>query len=167
MRGTIYAFDPGARPDSDFIAGDLTRLVVGNRGRLLDARRTPILITAVIPERAAFELEISAFEDAGARWELPLEEVGRFQFAQGGAVAPSHMVAEMESAVRRFDRAFAVDADPVPAARSSRRHALDWHLSTIFPAFAVTDWSNAIQFLARRTTGQAVRSTTPIPPDPR
>lgn len=89
MSDTIYEFDPGARPDSGFIAGDLARLVVGNHGRLLDARRTPIAITAVIPERAAFELEIGAFEDAGARWELPLEEVTDLQFAPAAETAPT------------------------------------------------------------------------------
>jgi hypothetical protein len=32
---------------------------------------------------------IQAFEDAGARWELPAEDAGRFQFAPASARAPS------------------------------------------------------------------------------
>ena len=57
----IYASDPDARPDADFLPGELRHLVVGNQGRLLDARRTPIAITAVMPETGGFEVEIGAF----------------------------------------------------------------------------------------------------------
>jgi hypothetical protein len=76
----IYVSDPDARPDTDFVRGELRHLVIGNRGRLLDARRTPITTTAVTPETGASNSEIGAFEDAGAGWELPLDEVRRFQF---------------------------------------------------------------------------------------
>jgi len=105
----IYAFDPDARPDADFVPGDLRHLVIGNRGRLLDARRTPIAITAVTPETGGFEVEIGAFEDAGARWELPLEEVRHFQFARGGSVVTSDALAELERATERFDRVLVVE----------------------------------------------------------
>ena len=69
MTSPIYAFDPDASPDSDFAPGELKHLVVGNHGRLLDTRRTPVTITALALERAAFEVRIEAFEDMGARWE--------------------------------------------------------------------------------------------------
>ena len=109
MSAAIYASDPNAAPDSEFLPGELSHLVIGNRGRLLDARRTPVTITAADPDRGGFEVEIGAFEDAGARWVLPLEDVGRFQFARGGAVAAAEVVAELESAVRRFDRELVVE----------------------------------------------------------
>jgi hypothetical protein len=108
----IYASDPDAAPDSDFIASELRHLVAGNRGRLLDARRTPITIVAVRPERGSFELEVGAFEDAGARWELPLEDVSRLQFARDAAAASFESVTELEQASARFGRELAIDCDP-------------------------------------------------------
>jgi hypothetical protein len=119
----IYAVDPDVRPDADFVAGDLPHLVSGNRGRLLDARRTPITVTAVVPETAGFEVEIGAFEDAGARWELPLEDVRRFQFARGGSVAPPAALAELERATARFDRALVIEPDGDALDQTTRRIA--------------------------------------------
>ena len=121
MAAAIYASDPDPAPDSDFAPGELRHLVTGNRGRLLDARRTPITVTAIRPAIGAFELEVGAFEDAGARWELALEEIGRFQFARGGAVAPPDVVAELESALRRFDRELVIEPDPAAREETLRR----------------------------------------------
>jgi hypothetical protein len=81
----IYESDPEAAPDSEFVPGELALLVAGNRGRLLDGRRTPVTVTAVRPATGDFEIEVGAFEDAGARWLLPLQDVGRFQFARDAA----------------------------------------------------------------------------------
>lgn len=120
MSTDIYAFDPDARPDTDFVAGDFRHLVIGNRGRLLDARRTPIAITAVAPETGGFEVEIGAFEDAGARWELPLEEVRRFQFARGGSVVTSDALAALQRAAARYDRELVIEVD-----RTARDLTLD------------------------------------------
>jgi hypothetical protein len=64
----IYRSDPDAAPDKAFEPGTLKHVVVGNRGRLFDARRTPVTITALAVQREAFELRIEAFEDAAARW---------------------------------------------------------------------------------------------------
>lgn len=117
----VYASDPDPAPDSEFLPGELGHLVAGNRGRLLDARRTPVTITAVDPGRGGFEVEIGAFEDTGARWELPLEDVGRFQFARGGAVAPAATAAALEDARRRFDRELVVDCDSGAREETLRR----------------------------------------------
>jgi hypothetical protein len=117
----IYASDPNAAPDSEFWPGELRYLVAGNRGRLLDARRTPITITSTDPARGSFEVEIGAFEDAGARWELPLDDVGRFQFAHGASVVADGFVSELEQARRRFDRELVVDCDPAVRSRTLRQ----------------------------------------------
>jgi hypothetical protein len=87
VRSAIYDSDPNQAPDIEFARGELSYLVVGNAGRLLDARRTPIMTTAVDAELDMFEVEIEAFEDVGARWRLPVEDVGRFQFAAGASDA--------------------------------------------------------------------------------
>jgi hypothetical protein len=122
---SIYAFDPQSPPDTEFLPGELCHLVVGNRGRLLDARRTPIAVTATAPERGAFEVEVRAFEDAGARWELPLEDVRRFQFARGGSVAGPVAVAELARAAARFGSDLEIACDPDARAETLRRIAVE------------------------------------------
>ncbi len=123
MAPAIYASDPGAAPDSEFVAGELRHLVAGNRGRLLDARRTPLSVTAVRVDKGAFEVEIQAFEDAGARWELPLEDVARLQFARDAGVADGDLVAELERARISFDRELVIECDPQARARTLERIA--------------------------------------------
>jgi hypothetical protein len=111
MGSSIYLSDPHAAPDAGFVPGELRHLVVGNHARLLDARRTPVTITAVVPQTGGFELEIDAFEDVGARWELPLQDVGRFQFHRRGQIATREAVAELRRATSRFDRELVVECD--------------------------------------------------------
>jgi hypothetical protein len=111
MPGPVYQSDPRPLPDSAFEPGELRHLVPGNRGRLLDARRTPVVVRGVTAEHGMFELEVAAFEDAGARWSIPFEQVGRFQFAAGAATARPAAVATYAEAVRRLDRPLTVPAD--------------------------------------------------------
>jgi hypothetical protein len=99
--------------------------VIGNRGRLLDARRTPIAVTGIAPERGAFEVEVGGFEDAGARWELPVEDVGRFQFARDGSVADGVAVAELARAAARFAGEVAIACDPSAHAQTLQRIAIE------------------------------------------
>src|SRR3954471_19869575 len=97
----IYHKSGDTDPDSEFVPGQLADLVVGNRGRLLDDRRTPIVLTGVDVDTGMFELEVAAFEDRGARWRLPFEDISKFQFARDATrVADTGFVA----AVARFDR---------------------------------------------------------------
>ena len=89
--GSLYEHDPGMKPDSEFELGRLRHLMLGNDGRLLDARRTPVRVVGLRPELAFFEVEVLAFEDRGARWELPMDAVDRFQFTmvQARSVRPN------------------------------------------------------------------------------
>jgi hypothetical protein len=121
----IYASDPDAAEDSQFEPAALRHLVVGNRGRLLDARRTPVSVSAVVPGRGAFVVRIDAFEDAGAEWELPLEDVGQFQFERGAAVGGEGAVAELERAWMEFDRELVIEAGPAVAGETRRRVAAE------------------------------------------
>jgi hypothetical protein len=114
----IYESDPEAAPDSEFVPGELALLVVGNRGRLLDARRTPVTVTAVRPATGDFEIEVGAFEDAGARWVLPLRDVGRFQFARDAARG---VAAELDQAAARFDHVLEIACDEDARAATTRR----------------------------------------------
>jgi hypothetical protein len=125
MSPDIYESNSDPEPDANFAAGELGHLVKGNRGRLLDARRTPITITAVAAQAGSFEVEIGAFEDAGARWELPLEGVQRFQFDRSAGVAPPGAVEELQRALARFDRPAPIDCDPAAGHRTSARIAIE------------------------------------------
>ena len=119
----MYQKDPDAAPDSDFTPGELSLLVSGNTGRLLDPRRTPIGLVAIEPEIAVFELEVTAFEDQGARWRLPFEDVVKFQFANGSDRLRSETLELYEQAVSRYDRPLSIPADAGAAATTLDRIA--------------------------------------------
>ena len=72
----IHQFDPRRASDDQFDPGMLSHLVPGNRGRLLDPRRTPMVIVALELPTGHFIVRIEAFEDRGAEWHMPLEAVG-------------------------------------------------------------------------------------------
>jgi hypothetical protein len=101
---TVYESNPEPEDDSRFVPGELAYLVAGNRGRLLDARRTPISVLAVDDARGSFIVRIEAFEDRGACWELGLEEVERFQFSRDARTAGRVGVAQLAEARQRFNR---------------------------------------------------------------
>lgn len=123
MGEAIYQSDPDAASDEGFVPGTLAYAVVGNRGRLLDARRTPLTVCDVIADRGEFEVRIEAFEDRGARWRLPLWEITRVQFAADSARAAPYLVAGLEQAVDRFDRELVIPAEA--GAREQTRGRID------------------------------------------
>lgn len=125
MAAAIYRSDPDAAPDSEFAPGELRLLVVGNRGRLLDARRTPVTVTSVSPDTGAFGVEIGDFEDSGANWELPLQDIDRFQFAPMSRIASPEAIAALERSAARFDRELVVECDPEARAETLRRIAAE------------------------------------------
>ncbi len=128
----VYRSDPHSPPDCGFEPGTTRHLVRGNTGRLLDARRTPVRVRDVRLHDGMFEVEILGFEDAGAIWDVPFEDVGHYQFAASGAAASPGEVAEMERAALRLDRPLQIAAEqgqPADAARRIRRErelALAW-----------------------------------------
>ena len=92
----IYLSDPDIRPDGDFEPGTLRHLAPGNRGRMLDPRRTPVSVVAIQPDVGFVVIRIEGFEDAGAIWQVPLEEVEHYQFEPDGPRADDAAVAEMK-----------------------------------------------------------------------
>jgi hypothetical protein len=125
----VYAGDDRQPDDAGFAAADLRHLVVGNRGRLLDPRRTRVTVLDVAPERGSFSVRIEAFEDTGARWELGLEEIVRFQFAHDAVVVSEERLAELRRSAARFDRDLSIEAQPELSAGRLRRHrnqAREW-----------------------------------------
>lgn len=121
MPDPVYQSDPAAEPDSNFVAGELGLAQAGNRGRLLDARRTPLSLTAVDLERCEIEVRIDAFEDQGARWRLPAWEITRLQLARDSQRAPPAAAAELHRAAERFNRPLVLEADATTASDTWRR----------------------------------------------
>ena len=99
-----YASDPGMAPDTDFGPGAPALLVPGNHGRMLDRRRTPVRVGAIRLETGTWTCEVLAFEDRGARWELPFERVTAFQFTRDALVLDRAALGHVRAAIRRFDR---------------------------------------------------------------
>lgn len=132
MGGVSYQSDADMAPDSAFESGSLSHLVVGNKGRLLDPRRTPVRVVGLRPELAFFEVEVLAFEDRGAKWELPMDAIDRFQFAIGGERVPPRDVQRLAETVRRFDAVLDIAVDP-----SRRQDTLD---RLAAERDAATDW---------------------------
>jgi hypothetical protein len=132
----MYQADPGALPDDRFAPGELGWLVAGNDGRLLDARRTPVRVTAVDLQRGFFEIEITAFEDRGAGWLVPLEEVTRFQFSPQCVRASAPVITGMTDTIGRLNIALEITPDQetrrngeqkIAAERARARHWLTAH----------------------------------------
>ncbi|MDX6664524.1 MAG: hypothetical protein QOG68_730, partial [Solirubrobacteraceae bacterium] len=119
----MYESDPVSAPDAEFEPGALEHLVPGARGRLLDVRRTPVQIVAVELATGMFEVEVGAFEDAGARWAVAFEEAGRFQFALGGERAGAGQLALYTAAIERLDRPLTIAAPAATVEATAARLA--------------------------------------------
>lgn len=107
----IYQFNPDMAPDSDFAAGQLHHLVVGNLGRLLDARRTPVRVVALHSDTGMFEVELLDFEDKGAHWLHPFEDVGKFQFALHSHAATESQNQQFRDVIGRLARPLSIVCD--------------------------------------------------------
>lgn len=107
----IFQFNPDMAADSGFESGKLQHLVADNVGRLLDPRRTPVRLTAVHLKTGMFEVEILDFEDRGARWLHPFEEIGKYQFALGSTRAPDQQIERFRRVVHRLDRPLSISCD--------------------------------------------------------
>ncbi len=118
----MHQRDPNQRPDADYEPATLRHLVPGNVGRLLDPRRTPMRVVGARPEVGMFDIEITGFEDAGARWVTPLERAGIFQVELGSATLEA--VGELEEAIARFNRPLKVQqAETTPPLTALREAA--------------------------------------------
>ena len=117
----IHESDPEQAPDSDFEPGDLRHLMPGNRGRMLDTRRTPVRVRSVDPELGTFEVDVLAFEDHGARWLFEAERVSHFQFPHDGPHADAAAVAALAAAVARFGHSLDIPIDPRARVRTRAR----------------------------------------------
>ena len=110
-----YQFDPDLLPDEAFRPGRLEFLVPGNTGRLLDPTRTPIQVVELKDTTGSFVVEILAFEDKGAKWEVPFEEVNQFQFDSESLHAEVANLSRFRKIMSRLNQLLRI-----PAMRSNR-----------------------------------------------
>lgn len=107
----VHQFDSQMRPDSEFQFGHLKFLCAGNHCRSMDARRTPGVIESVSPE-GFFRWRISAFEDKGEYWDVPLEHVVRYQFALDSAELPPDRIKMLEAEIEVFNQPLFIPIQP-------------------------------------------------------
>jgi hypothetical protein len=112
MSSNWFQSDPNRAPDWNFEPGKLHHLFVGNEGRLFDFRRTPVRIERLAHDNGLATVQILAFEDRGALWDLPYEEVGKYQFKKGSAKASAEALRQIEEAVTRLNREVEIPCDP-------------------------------------------------------
>jgi hypothetical protein len=98
----IHQYDENRAPDADFVPGELGLLCPGNSCRLLDPRRTPGVIEDYDPDCAMFRWRITAFEHNGRFWDVPAEDVARYQFDGGSKRLDEAGVKAIVEAVSRF-----------------------------------------------------------------
>ena len=118
---SVYLSNPNAPPDSQFEPGELRHLVAGNAARSLDPRRTPFTVVDVRPGVATFVLRIEDFEEKGAGWEVPFEDVSKYQFALGSRSASDSTVDEFRRAIARFDQPLRIACDPKAASATAAK----------------------------------------------
>ena len=108
---SIYEQDHNIRPDTEFIKGILHFLVPGNKGRLLDARRTPVQVDKYLPESGLMHIKILKFEDKGSIWELPAEEIVDFQFEKNSVKLDDSQVNKIKKTIERLDSDLNIQAN--------------------------------------------------------
>lgn len=89
--------DLNKRPDSDFIDGEYSHLVIGNKCRLLDGRRTEGFIENILTDSGMFKWRITKYEDSGSYWLMPFESITNFQFEKDSNIHGKDMVNELKS----------------------------------------------------------------------
>lgn len=107
----IHKSDPNRKPDSEFIPGELALLVPDNRCRLLDGRRTPGFIEVIDEVSGLFRWRITAFEDAGKSWDVPVENVTQYQFELSSAKNGTDRIRRLQQIANRFSKPLVIPAD--------------------------------------------------------
>ena len=107
---TVHDYDNEMRPDEDFIKGELSLLVPGNKCRLLDGRRTTGVIENYFEDSAMFRWKITKYEDKGKYWDLPAEDIERFQFEKDSKRLEHKRVRSIKEEVKKYDKVITIEA---------------------------------------------------------
>lgn len=96
-------------PDSCFERGTFYHIVPGNKGRLLDGRRTPGMIEKYDSESAMFIWRITGFEDKGRYWVIPADKIGSYQFEKNSIKLTERKAQEIKSKCEQFDEKLIIE----------------------------------------------------------
>jgi hypothetical protein len=142
--GKVHQFNPDMLPDDDFTPGTLEHLVPGNVGRLMDVRRTPGKLLELDEENAMFKWHITAFEDEGKQWDLPAEDIVRFQFERGAQKLGEARVNAISSRIQIFQETLSITGNRAATEGNlevQQESASDWldRRSTFFATDSALD----------------------------
>lgn len=140
----MYQFDKDMLPDTEFVSGTTAFLVEGNHCRLLDARRTPGTIEKYFDGSAMFRWRIMGFEDKGKYWDVPAEEVTRYQFAKDAKRLNFNRIKEIEASIQRYGKELVIEV------AKDNKHQTEFGIKLIEQV--VIDWlkSNSTFFKKQR-----------------
>lgn len=98
-------------PDEAFVSGAATYLVPGNICRRLDNRRTPGIVESVDLTNGLFRWRITDFEHKGKFWDVPLEDVVLFQFADGSKSLSDAEATTIAQLIMSFQEILSIPTD--------------------------------------------------------
>ena len=108
---SIHLYDNNMKPDSEYINGMISLLVVGNQCRLLDGRRTTGYIEKIFLDSGMFRWRITKYEDTGSYWDLPIEDVSRFQFPYDSKELPKKEVTKLLQIIEKLYKEIVIEAN--------------------------------------------------------
>lgn len=154
----IHECDKNMRLDDEFINGDLSFLVVGNKCRLLDGRRTTGIIENYFEDSAMFRWKITKYEDKGKYWDLPAEDIVMFQFEKASSRLTSSDVACINLRSSEFKKELNIEPNKLIKDETERKieliknDVIEWfkHNSQFFQQNRKIDFSSNVgsEFLA-------------------
>lgn len=107
----VHMQNENALPDSEYIKGEIKFLVHGNVCRLLDGRRTPGYIEEIFEDSAMFRWRITGFEDKGNYWDVPAEDIVRYQFTKDSKILDEAAVKNIEILIEKFNNPLEIDIE--------------------------------------------------------
>lgn len=107
----VHQYDNDMRSDTEFINGNIDFLAEGNHCRLLDGRRTSGIIEKYFKDSAMFRWRITKYEDKGKYWDLPAENIKRFQFEKDSKRLSSKEILGIEKAIENYQKIITITVD--------------------------------------------------------
>jgi len=109
---SVHQYDKNMRSDEEFVKGEYCYLVPGNKCRLLDGRRTTGVIEEYFEESGMFRWRITKYEDKGKYWDLPAEEISRFQFEKDFKKLDGKKIKEIEDTIIKYNKKITIKTNP-------------------------------------------------------
>ena len=129
---SVHQHDNNMRDDQEFIKGEISLLVPGNKCRLLDGRRTTGYIENYFEESVMFRWRITKYEDEGKFWDLPAEDITKFQFAKDSERLSHKKLIEIKSTIDKYNSYITIKAQNKDKAKTeiliedTKKHIKSW-----------------------------------------